>query len=132
MGPRSRDRGNARSPRHRYPRRFNGAAIPGSRKCARRRGTERWTSSLLQWGRDPGIAEMTREAEHRTTPGIGLQWGRDPGIAEICRESLTSLARGMLQWGRDPGIAEIVGEHHQHTARWKRFNGAAIPGSRKS
>ena len=38
---------------------------------------------------------------------------------------------GMLQWGRDPGIAEIRSDGRRHTCTRQRFNGAAIPGSRK-
>ena len=157
MGPRSRDRGNATS-RAKSTDGFNGAAIPGSRKCDRVA-----IASQLQWGRDPGIAEilpMRMHCERCAQASMGPR-SRDRGNDDVI--AVCGIGRAQASMGprsRDRGnsrgqvrhcrtLAASMGPRSRdrgNSATWTRqcasdadahcrlpgsFNGAAIPGSRK-
>ena len=84
MGPRSHDRGN--------------------QKVSSRSSS----SALLQWGRDPMIAEMM-DSPILDRYIINLQWGRDPMIAETERlVGICEVPNAFLQWGRGQMTAEIA------------------------
>jgi len=54
-----------------------------------------------------------------------LQWGRDPRIAETLGRPHQCPNPKWLQWGRDPRIAETWRVARRRVVR-RRFNGAAI------
>ena len=85
--------------------------------------------SLLQWGRDVSIPEMSL-VDYGVYRVKLLQWGRDVSIPEIPGAGLVTHGLGPLQWGRDVSIPEM----QQDGTTWQRltcFNGAGMFLSRK-
>ena len=153
MGPRSKDRGNAL---RLCVERLLPIASMGPRSKDRGNvggGIDQAAQELLQWGRDPRIAEISFPLLSSPLPygfnGAAIQGSRkwvSPARtirASCCfngaaiqgsRKSAFAarhwVHRQQLQWGRDPRIAEIIGGL-KLKAQIDRFNGAAIQGSRK-
>src|ERR1035438_6742779 len=83
MGPRSIDRGIARSTR-----------------------LITICMAVLQWGRDQLIAELKQRIAELVGE-LTLQWGRDQLIAELKQRIPELVGELTLQWGRDQLIAEL-------------------------
>src|SRR5579885_2921333 len=107
MGPRSTDRGNEKRKRQRDALLQASMGPRSTDRGNKLWPTSRCRSSMLQWGRDRLIAEISVNRAYRK-PINTLQWGRDRLIAEITICLTGNQGRMALQWGRDRLIAEIV------------------------